>query len=41
MPVQKTTMDKETKKKIWSWIVQTVISALTALATAMGMVSCM
>ena len=33
-------MTQEQKRKLWSWIVQTVISALTALATAFGMTSC-
>lgn len=33
-------MDKDTKKKVWTWLVQTVIAALTALATALGITSC-
>ena len=33
-------MNHEDKKKLWSWVVQTIIAALTALATAFGMVSC-
>lgn len=33
-------MNKEQKQKLWAWLVQTLISALTALATAFGMVSC-
>ncbi|MBR3068361.1 MAG: smalltalk protein [Prevotella sp.] len=33
-------MDKETKKRIWSWAVQALIAALTALATALGITSC-
>ena len=36
---QPDTMDKETKKRIWSWAVQTLIAALTALATALGITS--
>ena len=34
-------MTPDQKRKLWMWLIQTIISAITALAAAFGFTSCM
>ena len=40
-PVRQRTIMDEKKRQLWRFVIQTAISILTAIATALGVTSCM